>query len=309
MSTFKIETIKWSWADAVESKEVYRNDEFVRTKTKEEALAAIDFLMSQEPIREYLYTITVFRDDYYFTYWRHSMPCLGGLVKYRASHGERYSMNAYFPRDIYVSFPEGDIIFIACYRRGIKSVLSSPYYELILSDQSPWVSAFGSKDTIIFRDNHFILTNMDADPTALYSLMKLGCLAGFPYEQQKNHPKALLLVYTMNSADPRRLAGQKPIRISGGTWAEGYGYTRPFNESVFKTSLPEKYANFSKLVKGYPKAPFTNTYFVGEMKRNFGIDASKLNTLSLKDAGIEMALVKAWDYFKGNAGELEDRAD
>ena len=129
-STFKIETVRWSWAKTVQSPGVYRDDEFVRTKTKEEALLAIDFLMGTP--RGLTYTITVFRGEY-LTYWRHSMPCLGGLVKYRDSHGERYFMNPYFPRDIRVAFPEGDIIFIAyCRGTNTKNIFkASPYYEFI----------------------------------------------------------------------------------------------------------------------------------------------------------------------------------
>src|SRR5581483_4610798 len=125
--TFKVEKVKWKWAPKVQSPGVYRDDEFVRTKTKEEALEATDFLLKQP--RGLTYTITVFRDGEYFTYWRHSMPCLGGLVKYRDSHGEKYFMNPYFPRDISVAFPEGDITFIGCCRQGTKDVYKqNPYW-------------------------------------------------------------------------------------------------------------------------------------------------------------------------------------
>ena len=118
---FKIELIKWTWPAEVKSPIVYRDDEFVRTKTKEEALDAIEYLMSR-PVG-LTYTITVFSDNEYFTYFRHSMPCLGGLVKYKDSHGSRYSMNPYFPRDIKVAFPEGDITYIACHRHRYQKHL------------------------------------------------------------------------------------------------------------------------------------------------------------------------------------------
>jgi hypothetical protein len=306
-TNFKVETVKWSWAEAVQSKNVYRDDEFVRSKTKEESLEAIDFLMGK-PVG-LTYTITVLKDGEYLTYWRHSMPCLGGLVKYRDSHGQRYFMNPYFPRDIRVAFPEGEITYIACYRAATKDLFNNQYYEFVFSDESPWVSAFGSKDTIIFKDNYFVLTNMNADPTVFYSLMRLGGLAysgayayGVQTTVKRKHPKAEILALKNTLADPRRLAGQKPIRISGGTWAEGFGYTRPYNESIFKTSLPNKLEDFGKLA-GYPQAPFTNTYFVTEMKNNFGMDVS--HGVKLDDEKVEKTLIEAWGYFKEKAKELD----
>ncbi len=303
-NNFKIETVKWSWPKSVQSPSVYRDDEFIRTKTEEEALIATDFLMGKP--KGLTYTITVKRDDEYFTYWRHSMPCLGGLVKYRDSHGARHFMNPYFPRDIYVAFPEGDIIFVACHRANTKNVFtSSPYYEFVFSDESPWVSAFGSKDTIICKDNYFVLTNMETDPTVFYSLMRL---AGFAHHSvyasgnKKWNPKAEILATKSTQADPRRLAGQKPVLISGGTWSQGYGYTRPYNESIFKTSLPTKFKDFGKLA-GYPQAPYTHTYFVQEMKSVFGMDASRGIVLT-KDN--EPVLVQAWDYFKEKSKDLSE---
>lgn len=298
MSKFKIEKVKWNWPEKVKSKNVYRDDEFIQTNTKEEAIKSIDFLLSKKK-RGLTYTITVFKDEKYFTYFRHSMPCLGGLVKYWDSHGDRYFMNPYFPRDIRVMFPEGDIVFIGY---AGKANHKTPYHEFILSEESPWVSAFGSKDTIIFRNSHFILTNMDTDPTVFYSLIRLGSLAYIPPYPDWN-PKAAILAAKYTIADPRRLAGQKPIRISGGTWAEGYGYTRPFNESIFKTSLPKKFEDFGK-VGGYPQAPHTTDYFVREMKKVFGIAIA--NRINPKDKKAESALVKAWDYFKEQAKELGD---
>ena len=161
---FEIEKVKWKWASDVQSKDVYRDDEFIRTKTAEEALAAIDFLMTRPPLG-LTYSITVLRDEEYFTYWRHSMPCLGGLVKYRDSHGKKHFMNPYFPRDISVAYPEGKTTYIACHRLQCLNSLKKPYNEFIFSQESPWVSAFGTKDTIIFKNQYFVLTNMDADPT------------------------------------------------------------------------------------------------------------------------------------------------
>jgi len=303
-SNFKIETVKWSWAAKVQNKGVYRDDEFVRTKTKEEALEAIGYLMAVA--KGLTYTITVFRDGEYFTYFRHSQPCLGALCKYRDSHGPRYSINPYFPRDIYVAFPEGDITYIACHRPNSKDVLKNPSYEFIFSQESPWVSAFGSNDTIIFENNHFVLTNMNTDPTVFYSLMRQAGFAshgiyGGRAVNNKFNPRAEMLFSKSGVADPRRLAGQKPIRISGGTWAEGFGFTRPYNESIFKTSLPHKFADFGKL-KAYPQAPFTNTYFVNEMKKVFGVDIKSVTALTPK---LNDVLVESWEYFRAKSKELD----
>ena len=305
---FNIEKVKWSWAAKVQSKDVYRDDEFVITNTKEEALQAIDFLLTKP--KGLTYSITVFRDDKYYTYYRHSMPCLGGLVKYRDSHGEKHFMNPYFPRDIRVAFPEGEIIFIGCCRASTRSIFDFPIYEFMFSDESPWVSCFGSKETIIFKDTYFILTNMNTDPTVFYSLMRLGGFSNHGYSgygvlSKKFNPKAEILATKTTLADPRRLAGQKPLRISGGTWAEGFGYTRPYNESIFKTSLPHKLKEFGKLA-GYPQAAYTNTYFVSEMKKVFGMDVTK--GMKLEDKGIETTLVQAWDHFRIEAEALSEVA-
>lgn len=296
----KIETVKWSWAPTVQSKNVYRDDEFARSKTKEEALQVIDYMMTHP--QGLTYTITVLRDGEYLTYWRHSMPCLGGLVKYRDSHGERHFMNPYFPRDIRVAFPEGEIVYVAC--TGVpKNKLNSPYWEFVFSAESPWVTAFGTKDTIIFKDSYFVLTNMNTDPTVFYSLMRLAGLYGWYPSNYKNwNPKAEILAAKTAQADPRRLAGQKPLRISGGTWADGYGYTRPYNESIFKTIVPTAFEEFGKLA-GYPQANYANTYFVAEMKRMFGVDVSRGVPVEAK---YEKALIEAWDYFREKAADLDD---
>ena len=304
--TFIIETVKWQWADKVKSKDVYRDDEFVRTQTKEDAQEAMAFLLSKP--KGLTYAITVFRDNEYFTYYRHSMPCLGGLVKYRDSHGEKHFMNPYFPRDIRVAFPEGDIIFIGCNRSNTKNLFDNPFYEFLFSQESPWVSAFGDKESIVFADNYFILTNMNADPTVFYSLMRQGGFAMHGYGAGKKgwNPKADILLSRCAGlqADPRRLAGQRPIRISGGTWAEGFGYTRPYNESIFKTILPHKLSQFGGLA-GYPQAQQTNTYFIEEMKKVFGVDVN----LQSKDMKIHDALVQAWPYFKEQSLKMQDEPD
>lgn len=304
MKKFVIETVKWNWPEPVKNKEIYRDEEFVRTKTKEEALEAIDFLLNSP--KGLTYTITVFRDGEYFTYYRHSMPCLGGLAKYADSHGkEKHFMNPYFPRDIYVAFPEGEIVFIGCYRANSKKVLENPYWEFVFSQESPWVTAFNKKESIIFADNYFVLTDMDTDPTVFYSLMRLGGFAnsgmGLGGVARKDwSPKAEVLIRTINGGDPRRLAGQKPIKISGGTWAQGFGYTRPYNESIFKTSLPHKLKDFGSLA-GYPQAPFTPSYLMSEMKGKFGID-----NVHKGDKCVHDALVKSWDHFKEEAKKLEE---
>ncbi len=300
-----VETVKWSWAEDVKKKEVYRDDELIRSKTKEEALQAVGFLLEQHQGNSY--SITVFRDGEYLTYSRHRMPCLGGLVKYRDSHGPRYKMNPYFPRDIRVAFPEGDIIYIGCYRNGLKALMETPYYKFIFSEESPWVSAFGSRDTIIFKDNYFVLTNMDTDPTVFYSMMRLGGVA-YGAVQTTLHPKVTLLVFKSSEADPRRLAGQKPVRTSGGKWSEGFGYTRPYNESIFKTQLPTKAKDFDTLPStSYPPGfSFTKEYFVTKMKEEFKLDVSNIQLNLNISSETEEMLVKSWDYFKEKAKELDE---
>ena len=298
---FKIETLKWEWAEPVQSKSIYRDEEFVVTKTAEESLDAIDFLLEKRS--GMTYTITVCRDDLYYTYFRHSMPCLGGLVKYRDSHGSDHYMNPYFPRDIRVAYPEGDTIYIGCCRSGLEEMLKNPYFEFVLSQESPWVSAFGDRDSILFRKNHFILTNMDTDPTVFYSLMRQGRFLYNTVLPNDCGPKAYILGSMHINADPRRLAGQKPIRISGGTWKEGFGYTRPYNESIFKTTLPHKLKDFGSVGR-YPTAPFTNEYFVKTMKNQFGVDVK--NSVDFNNKKVRDALTDSWDYFKEESKELDE---
>jgi len=309
MKTFIIEEVTdWKWKDEVKSPNVWRKDEFVRTKTKKGVLAAIEFLMSKA--KGLTYTITVFRDNEYFTYFRHSMPCLGGLVKYRDSHGERYKNNPYFPRDIYVAFPEGEITYIGMYREGIKDFVKTPYGEFILSEESPWISAFGDKKTITIKDNYFILKNMKSDPTVFYSLMRFGGMNGSVYDMgmggESIHPKAQILLQKTSQGDPRRLAGQCPIKTSAGSWEEGFGYTRPRNESIFKTELPDKsLENFDDFpTNAYPNTfPFTNEYFALEMKNVFDVDIKNIQNPDEKMCEI---LVKAWDHFKNESVKLGD---
>lgn len=305
MSKFKIETAKWTWAEPVKQKEVYRDEEFVVTETKEEALQSIDFLMEQA--KGNTYTITVLRDKQYFTYFRHSMPCLGGLAKYKDSHGEKYFMNPFFPRDIRVAFPEGKVVYIACYRKDTKKSLEFPYYDFLFSEESPWIDAFGKRDSVIFKDNYFVLTNMKADPTVFYSLMKFGgfCHHGYGIPNVLNkdiNPKALLIAGKYKEADPRRICGKKPLKISGGTWAEGFGYTRPYNEAIFKTELPLKLNEFEK-AGSYPVVAQKLDYFVSEVKSNFALDASKIN---ITDKGVEKVMVDAWNFFNKKAKDLKD---
>ncbi len=305
MSTkFKIENVKWEWAKTVKNPSVYRNDEFIKSDSKEEALEAIIYLLNKP--QGLTYAITVKRDKEYFTYYRHSMPCLGGLVKYKDSHGPKHFYNPYFPRDIYVAFPEGKVTYIGIYSQGIKQKLDSPYYQFVFSKESPWVAAFGDKKTIVFDNNCFVLTNMKTDPTVFYSLMRL---AGLVYGSSKKdwNPKAEILIGKNTMADPRRLAGQKPIITSGGNWAddEGWGYTRCFNESIFKTILPVKLKDFGQFVGGYPQAPFTNTYFISEMKKKFKVDLTSSN-IHNTDQKTHDIVVESWDYFKEESKKLGD---
>ena len=301
---FKIETVKWKWADAVKQKNVYRDEEFIITNSKEEALESIDFLLNKP--QGITGAITVERDGKYYTYYRYNMPCIGYLAKYRDSHGEKFSLNPYFPRDIRVAFPEGNIIFIGIYRQNIKKDIEQPYYQFILSKESPWVSAFGKKETIIFKDNYFILTNMETgDPTVFYSLMRLGGLMnGYGGATKKDwNPKADILLSKCNSgADPRRICGAKPIKTSGGTWGKNFGYTRPFCEYIFIEKLPRKLEDFSKLsTTNYPASPqVSNEYFKNTMKEKFGVDINK------HDENLHQALIKSWSFFKKESKKLGD---
>lgn len=303
--TFVIEKIKWAWPKTVKTPSVYRDDEMIRSATKEDALAATEFLL-QKP-QGLTYTITVLRDGEYFTYYRHSMPCLGGLTGYKDSNGDKFFFNPYFPRDIRVNFPDGEIIFIGICRKGIKTDMDNPYFRFVFSDESPWRAAFGSVDTVIFRNDYLIFTNTDADPTILYSLLRLGGIMGGVYSgvpKTAIHPKASILLNKSMQADPRRLAGQCPIITSVGNWKSGFGYTRGLCEHIFKTDLPVKaLKDFAKFpTTGYPpNPPFTNKYFVGAMKEKFGVDVSNPNTV---DTRVHDACVESWEFFKEEAGKL-----
>lgn len=306
MKNFKIETDStWKWADAVKRKEIWRPDEFIKTSTKEEALESAEFLLGKP--QGLTYTITVKRDGEFFTYYRHSQPCLGSLVKYRDNHGPVFSRNPYFPRDIYVAFPEGEITYIGIHLQGLKQTAATPYFQFLFSKESPWIGAFNDKNSVIFKDNYLILTDMDTDPTIFYSLYRLGGM-GYGNNLAKDwNPKADILLkkcpHDKNCFDPRRLAGQKPIKTSGGTWSQNWGYVRPYNESIFRTSLPCKVKDFDKLPTNQypPAAPSSNEYFVSTMKEKFGVDLAQQ-----PDKKIHDALVESWDFFKKEAGKLKE---
>lgn len=306
---FKIETIKWSWPKEVKSPNVYRDDEFIVTSSKEEAIKSIDFLLNKP--QGLTYTITVERDKKYYTYYRHSMPCYGGLVKYSDSHGkDKYWMNPYFPRDIKVSFPEGDIIFIGMYSQGILKSLDTPYNQFILSKESPWIAAFNNKKSIIFKDNYYILTDMDTQPTVYYSLVRLGGFGGGGYSGSTKkdwNPKADLLISKCKDgqADPRRICGQNPIVMNNCNWADNQGYHRPYNESIYKAKLPVKLKDFGKLsTTNYPpNCPNDNSYFLTTMKEKFGVDINK------HDENLHQALIKSWSFFKKEAKNLSNFPD
>ncbi len=295
---FQITTVDWEWPKPVNNKEVYRPDEFIKTATKEEALEAIDFLL-KEPQGSYHYTITVCRDGEYYTYNRHKMPCLGGLVKYKDTHGKKFSVNSYFPRDIKVSFPLGEIIYIGVGIKGIGVNIKTPYLQFLFSEESPWVAAFGSPETVLFRDNHFIITNMDAEPTVFYSLLRLGSVI-YNLAKKGWHPKADILLNKSAYADPRRLAGQRPIVVQNQSWSKGHGYIRPWNESIFKTSLPFQW---EKLTSSPPNVEYSDKYFRAVMKDKFGVDVSK------PDQKVHDALMDAWDFFKEESKDLKDFLD
>ena len=299
------EDVNWKWKNEVKNKNVWRKEEFIRTKTKEDALQAAAFLLNKP--HGLTYTITVFKDEEYFTYYRHSMPCYGGLTFYKDSHGEKYFFNPYFPRDIYVAFPEGEIIFIGIYRKNMLADLkNSLYCNFILSSESPWVAAFGDKDTIIFEDNYFILTNMKTDPTVLYSMLRFSSfMGGYGGVIKKDwNPKADILLNKCSSgqADPRRLAGAKPIKTSAGFWSESFGYTRGMCEYIFSKTIPTKLKDFRNFpsTNSPPAPPFDNSYFSTTMKEKFGVDVKQVNQ-KLHDA-----LVSSWDFFRGESKELSD---
>lgn len=292
----KIHKIKWSWPSTVQRPEIYRDDEVVYTKTVPTTLRAIDFLMRKQK-GNYTYTITVFKNGRYITYWRHSMPCLGGLAKYKDSHGEKFYMNAYFPRDIKVMFPEGDIKFIAVQS---KQDISNPFFSFLFSKDSPWISGFG--EGLSLHEKYILLSDMDTDPTVFYSLIKLNGVASnyvsAEYGGFKDwEPKAQLLARTIKLCDPRRLVHQNPIKISAGTWAQGYGYTRPFNESIFSTNISVPLKKFGA-EGGYAYGAYNATNTIALIKKVFKKDIfTKWNTL-LPEKQSEAILTKAWDYFK-----------
>jgi hypothetical protein len=140
---------------------------------------------------------------------------------------------------------------------------------------------------------------MNTDPTVFYHFIRYsGVVHCYGYNEDDT-PKSYLLRQLRTYTDPRRLTGQKPIRISGGSWAEGYGYTRPYNESVFRTSIDKTLAEFKSL----PKGGCTNSgaqdreYFDSTMKKIFKVDM-----LDMKPHCKE--LTEAWDYFKEASNEL-----
>ncbi len=143
---------------------------------------------------------------------------------------------------------------------------------------------------------------METNPTLFYSLMRMGGLS-YCLPRKDWNPKADILLAKCATAfaDPRRLAGAKPILMENSLWSNNTGYVRPYCESIYKTSLPKKFEEFHTLpATGYPPIfPFTNEYFFKTMKEKFGVDITK------PDQKVHDALVEAWDFFKEESKELD----
>lgn len=296
----EIKKVAWKWPAAVKRPEVYRDHEYVVSKTKEEALEAIDFLLKQP--KGLTYTTTVYVEGEYRTYYLYNMPCLGGWVKYKDTHGDKYAMNPYFPRDIYVNFPDGEVVFLGLSRYGAHVLHDDPYYQFLLSDESPWITGFNKRENVFIKDKYIVLTDMNTDPTVWYHLLRYGSLKDTTfYEGTFKDPRAHLLHSFWRTADPRRLAGQRPLKISGGTWAEGYGYTRPYNDAIFRLKLPHTLSQFHTLNSSQPTyTPSMDTsYMKDTMQKKFNVDMSNLSSND------EPAMLDAWAFFKEEAKKLE----
>jgi hypothetical protein len=311
----KIETKSWILPPnaSAPKKQDY---EFIRSTTKEEALSAIEYFFTEVGGRGLNYAITVKVEDEYLTYWMKNMPCYGGLCKYKVIHGEKYSMNSYFPSDFPLVFPDGEIVYISL-PYGENHRQNNPvYWDWALSQESPWVSGIGKEGSFIVKKNFFILTDMNTDPTVLYHLLKFSGITGgmfrLPWYWTYDDPRAYYVAYG-HTLDKRRFAAKAPIKISGGTWAEGYGYTRPFNEYVFGTSIPMSVQDMMSLPDGYnSKVGVIETDYFNEVMKSLGVEILEKSNIFMKKAGQkqvpETLLLEAWDIFKKQGEELYGNA-
>lgn len=225
-------------------------------------------------------------------------------------------MNSYFPNDFPLVFPDGEIVYISL-PYGENHRQNNPvYWDWALSQESPWVSGIGKEGSFIVKKNFFILTDMNTDPTVLYHLLKFSGITGgmfrLPWYWTYDDPRAYYVAYG-HTLDKRRFAAKAPIKISGGTWAEGYGYTRPFNEYVFGTSIPMSVQDMMSLPDRYnSKVGVIETDYFNEVMKSLGVEILEKSNVFMKKAGQkkvpETLLLEAWDIFKKQGEELYGNA-
>jgi len=197
------------------------------------------------------YAIAVIQNDEHLVYTRKNVPCYGDLAKYRDPHGVFGEMNKYHPTDLYYPFPEGTPVMIGM---AIHPKENDDFFQALFTEDSPWYEVTKGAEFVTNSKNHvigLIFPDMNIDPTVWWNfLYRLRSLyAGSDCQKLMDQALAFgfsrreAIMISLNYRHPSHLGGgcwgirrmllQDPKRISGGTFAEGYGYTRPSNEHIF----------------------------------------------------------------------------
>ena len=156
--------------------------------TSEEHNLCVDF--NSKTNYENAYIIITEENDKRQFHKRTQEPCLGGLRKYKVTHGDEATDDHYKPGDLHHPFPKGEpvglsMVFHRPYKyEGNKQVLQSltPEFERIVSflfsKNSPFIKGFLDPGVIeLTRNSEGWLTgclvlSTDGDPTTLVNLFR-----------------------------------------------------------------------------------------------------------------------------------------
>ena len=210
------------------------------------------------------YALVMKVDEGYNFHYRLEQPCYGELRKYSMTHGTMCTRpESEKPDDLYFPFPKGIPYAIAVpFNHALHSTSRDNYLRALVSEDSPWISGFGSPDSVEFieKNGHltgFILKDMHVDHTVMVSLIWATChvhgssafdrliTEGFSV-------KETLAILVMNSTySPhkfivetddyhwgsrlsfKRFFEAKPRNFSGGMFDEGYDYNRRMIQDIF----------------------------------------------------------------------------
>jgi len=214
------------------------------------------------------YLLVMKIDEGYSVHYRLDQPCYGELRKYKMTHGTMCTRpESEKPDDLFNPFPKGVphavvIPFHDLYHDDGKSEGRKHFLEFLVSEDSPWISGFGSPDKVemIKKDevyHGFILRDMHIDPTVMVQLIwatrDISHSGTFDrlVADGLTSIEAVAVLYANSSNDPykiiseqdeyhfgsrlslKRFFSKTPRDFTGGKYDEGYDYNRRMVQDIF----------------------------------------------------------------------------